>query len=72
VLQSMIICKQPRIGGVVPVHNDSTFLYTDPPSAVGCWVALEACTAENGCLVSLLYGIAHCVEMGRMGRGYTS
>ena len=52
VLQSMVICKQPRIGGVVPVHNDSTFLYTDPPSAVGCWVALEECTAENGCLVS--------------------
>lgn len=52
VLQSMIICKQPKIGGVVPVHNDSTFLYTDPPSAVGCWVALEECTAENGCLVS--------------------
>jgi hypothetical protein len=64
VLQSMIICKQPKIGGkgasddpgfelsVVPCHNDSTFLYTDPPSAVGAWVALEECTANNGCLVS--------------------
>ncbi|WWD19605.1 hypothetical protein CI109_104067 [Kwoniella shandongensis] len=50
VLQSMIICKQPRIGGVVPCHNDSTFLYTDPPSAIGAWVALEECTPENGCL----------------------
>ncbi|ORX40573.1 hypothetical protein BD324DRAFT_611331 [Kockovaella imperatae] len=50
VLQSMIICKQPRIGGVVPSHNDSTFLYTDPPSAVGCWIALEECTPQNGCL----------------------
>ncbi|ORY33409.1 hypothetical protein BCR39DRAFT_519879 [Naematelia encephala] len=50
VLQSMIICKQPRIGGVVPCHNDSTFLYTDPPSAIGCWIALEDCTPDNGCL----------------------
>ncbi|WWD03511.1 hypothetical protein V865_001563 [Kwoniella europaea PYCC6329] len=50
VLQSMIICKQPRIGGTVPCHNDSTFLYTDPPSAIGCWIALEDCTPTNGCL----------------------
>ncbi|WVR00282.1 hypothetical protein IAU59_007425 [Kwoniella sp. CBS 9459] len=50
VLQSMVICKQPRIGGVVPCHNDSTFLYTDPPSAIGAWIALEECTPENGCL----------------------
>ncbi|ROT41408.1 phytanoyl-CoA dioxygenase family protein [Sodiomyces alkalinus F11] len=34
-LQSMVICKQPEIGGAVPPHQDSTFLYTDPPSAVG-------------------------------------
>ena len=50
VLQSMIICKQPSIGGAVPSHNDSTFLYTDPPSAVGFWFALEDCTPSNGCL----------------------
>jgi ectoine hydroxylase-related dioxygenase (phytanoyl-CoA dioxygenase family) len=50
VLQSMVICKQPRIGGAVPPHQDSTFLYTEPPSAVGFWYALEDCTMENGCL----------------------
>ncbi|KAK9473306.1 uncharacterized protein V1510DRAFT_406677 [Dipodascopsis tothii] len=50
VLQSMIICKQPEIGGAVPSHQDSVFLYTDPPSAVGFWYALEDCTAENGAL----------------------
>lgn len=50
VLQSMIICKQPEIGGAVPPHQDSTFLYTDPPSAVGFWYALEDATLENGCL----------------------
>jgi ectoine hydroxylase-related dioxygenase (phytanoyl-CoA dioxygenase family) len=46
----MVICKQPEIGGAVPPHQDSTFLYTDPPSAVGFWYALEDATAENGCL----------------------
>lgn len=50
VLQSMVICKQPEIGGAVPPHQDSTFLYTDPPSAVGFWYALEDATQENGCL----------------------
>lgn len=49
-LQSMIICKQPEIGGAVPPHQDSTFLYTDPPSAVGFWYALEDATVANGCL----------------------
>ncbi|QPG97273.1 hypothetical protein C2857_006065 [Epichloe festucae Fl1] len=49
-LQSMVICKQPGIGGAVPPHQDSTFLYTDPPSATGFWYALEDATLENGCL----------------------
>ncbi|KAI9900039.1 hypothetical protein N3K66_004301 [Trichothecium roseum] len=49
-LQSMVICKQPEIGGAVPPHQDSTFLYTDPPSAVGFWYALEDAAADNGCL----------------------
>jgi len=49
-LQSMVICKQPEIGGAVPPHQDSTFLYTDPPSAVGFWYALEDATARNGAL----------------------
>jgi phytanoyl-CoA hydroxylase len=51
VLQSMIICKQPAIGGKVPSHDDSTFLYTKPkPTALGFWFALENCTVSNGCL----------------------
>ena len=50
ILQSMVICKQPEIGGAVPPHQDSTFLYTDPPSAIGFWYALEDATAKNGCL----------------------
>ncbi|KAI9833624.1 MAG: hypothetical protein M1819_003577 [Sarea resinae] len=50
VLQSMVICKQPEIGGRVGPHQDSVFLYTDPPSAVGFWYALEDATITNGCL----------------------
>lgn len=34
----------------MPPHQDSTFLYTDPPSALGFWYALEDAGAENGCL----------------------
>jgi phytanoyl-CoA hydroxylase len=49
-LQSMYIFKQPRIGGEVSCHQDSTFLWTDPLSAVGFWVALQDATLENGCL----------------------
>ncbi|OZJ03812.1 hypothetical protein BZG36_03012 [Bifiguratus adelaidae] len=49
-LQSMIVCKQPHIGGKIPVHQDSTFVFTDPPSALGFWIPLEDCTEENGCL----------------------
>jgi phytanoyl-CoA hydroxylase len=46
----MYIFKQPNIGGEVVCHQDSTFLYTEPDSVVGFWVALEDATVENGCL----------------------
>lgn len=49
-LQSMYICKQPRIGGEVGCHQDATFLYTDPITVTGFWFALEDATLENGCL----------------------
>ncbi|SCV03801.1 LANO_0G06348g1_1 [Lachancea nothofagi CBS 11611] len=49
-LQSMVLCKQPEIGGAVPSHQDSVFLYTDPESAIGFWIPLEDATIENGCL----------------------
>ena len=49
-LQSMYICKQPRIGGEVTYHQDSSFLFTEPESCVGFWVAIEDATVENGCM----------------------
>ncbi|HEV2763402.1 MAG TPA: phytanoyl-CoA dioxygenase family protein [Pyrinomonadaceae bacterium] len=52
-VQSMYIFKQPGIGGEVTCHQDSTFLYTEPPSVAGLWLALEDATLQNGCLWAL-------------------
>ena len=49
-LQSMYIFKQPKIGGEVVCHQDSTFLITEPGSTVGFWFALEDANKNNGCL----------------------
>ena len=49
--QSMYIFKQPKIGGEVTSHQDSTFLYTEPrQTCLGLWLALEDATEENGCV----------------------
>lgn len=64
VLQSMVICKQPGIGGAVPPHRDSEFLYTDPPSAVGWWFALQDAGAGNASL-----GMWRGSHLGRRGGG---
>jgi phytanoyl-CoA hydroxylase len=50
IIQSMYIFKHAKIGGLVDVHQDSTFLYTEPDSCIGLWFALEDATIENGCL----------------------
>jgi len=52
-LQSMYIFKQPRIGGEVNSHIDHTFLWTEPQSVVGFWVAIDDATTENGCMWAL-------------------
>jgi phytanoyl-CoA hydroxylase len=49
-IQSMYIFKHAGIGGEVDVHQDASFLYTEPASCVGFWFALEAATLENSCL----------------------
>lgn len=51
--QSMYIFKQPKIGGEVTPHMDSTFLYNENlpgDGLLGLWLALEDATLENGCL----------------------
>lgn len=49
-MQSMLIFKQPRIGGEVVWHQDASFLITEPASVIGLWFALEDATLANGCL----------------------
>jgi phytanoyl-CoA hydroxylase len=49
-MQSMLIFKQPRIGGEVVWHQDASFLISEPASVVGFWWALEDATRDNGCL----------------------
>ena len=48
--QTMVIFKQPRIGGEVTWHQDATFFHTEPNSVITYWFALEDATIENGCL----------------------
>lgn len=52
-VQSMVIFKQPLIGGEVTLHQDATFLHTDPVSVTGFWFALEDADESNGCLYAL-------------------
>lgn len=55
-LQSMYIFKQPRIGGEVNCHTDHTYLWTEPASVVGFWIAIDDATTENGCMWALQGG----------------
>lgn len=50
IIQSMYIFKHAKIGGVVDVHQDGSFLYTEPQSCIGFWFALEDASIANGCL----------------------
>ncbi|XAR72246.1 Phytanoyl-CoA dioxygenase [Bertholletia excelsa] len=50
IIQSMYIFKQPGIGGEVVPHQDNSFLYTEPATCTGLWLALEDATTTNGCL----------------------
>ncbi len=49
-LQSMYLVKAPRTGGEVDLHQDATFLWTDPITVTGFWWALADATTSNGCL----------------------
>ncbi len=48
--QSMLIFKQPGIGGEVKWHQDASFFDTTPSTVTGFWFALEDATVDNGCL----------------------
>ena len=46
----MYIFKQPRIGGEVRWHQDSSYLISKPCGVTGIWVAVEDAHRRNGCL----------------------
>jgi len=48
--QSMLIFKQPGIGGEVGWHQDASFFDTAPTTVTGFWFALEDASIDNGCL----------------------
>jgi phytanoyl-CoA hydroxylase len=48
--QTMVIFKQPHIGGEVRWHQDASYLITEPPCVTGLWVAMEDAHQHNGCL----------------------
>jgi len=49
--QTMVIFKQPGIGGEVRWHQDASYLYSTPASVIGLWIALEDADRNNGCLM---------------------
>jgi phytanoyl-CoA hydroxylase len=55
-LQSTVIFKQAYTGGEVVPHQDSAYLYTEPPSCLGMWFALQDADLENGCLWAISGG----------------
>jgi phytanoyl-CoA hydroxylase len=52
-LQSMYLFKQPHIGAEVGWHQDATYLYTEPVTVTGFWIALDDADRDNGCLMAL-------------------
>ncbi|KAL8794976.1 MAG: hypothetical protein Q9195_002558 [Heterodermia aff. obscurata] len=50
ITQSQIIAKLAGIGGQIVPHQDGCVSFTNPPSGLTFWYALEDATLENGCL----------------------
>ena len=50
ITQSQLIAKLAGIGGQIVPRQDGCVSFTDPPSALTFWYALEDATLENGCL----------------------
>ena len=46
----MYIFKNPKIGGEVSPHKDSSFLITDPLSVCGIWISLDSANNSKGCM----------------------
>lgn len=50
-IQDMALMKPPHVGREKPWHQDNAyFLYEPLEGIMGTWIALDAATAENGCM----------------------
>ena len=50
--QDMALLKPPRMGREKPWHQDHAYFRVDLEArVVGCWIALDEATIENGCMV---------------------
>ena len=50
--QDMALLKPPRMGREKPWHQDHAYFRIDlEAKVVGCWLALDEATVENGCMV---------------------
>lgn len=50
IAQSMYFFKHPKVGGEIQLHQDASFIFTEPSTVVGFWTALEDAYVENSCL----------------------
>ncbi|KAL8778641.1 MAG: hypothetical protein Q9213_007331 [Squamulea squamosa] len=50
ITQSQLIAKLAGIGGELVPHQDGCVSFTNPPTAMTFWYALEDANTENGCL----------------------
>lgn len=44
------MAKPPRVGAVVPWHQDNAYYFLTPDDALTVWIALDDSTIKNGCL----------------------
>ncbi|HEU5317653.1 MAG TPA: phytanoyl-CoA dioxygenase family protein [Chloroflexota bacterium] len=50
-IQDMALLKPPRVGSEKPWHQDTAYFDWLPLGGiVGCWIALDPATVENGCM----------------------
>lgn len=50
VTQSQLVAKSAGVGGEIVPHQDGCVSFTNPPSGLTFWYALEDTMVENGCL----------------------
>lgn len=68
-VQSLFHFKPSGIGSAVPVHQDGTYLATEPQSVIAFWLSLKPADQTNGCLWVLPGSHTHGVRRRFRHRG---